>query len=50
MGGLAINMVILYLLADIVGVYYLIANLVGIFIAFAWNYTMNRHNTWARAY
>ena len=45
-GGLAINMVVLYLLADIAGVYYLVANLVGIFVAFAWNYMVNRHFTW----
>jgi len=45
-GGLAINMVVLYLLAEIAGVYYLVANLVGIFVAFAWNYMVNRHFTW----
>ena len=48
-GGLAINMVVLYLLADIAGVYYLVANLAGILIAFAWNYGVNRHYTWMRA-
>ncbi len=46
MGGLAINMVALYLLADIAGFYYLAANLIGILIAFAWNYMVNRHFTW----
>jgi len=45
-GGLVINMVILYLLADVAGIYYLVANLVGILIAFAWNYGVNRHLTW----
>ena len=45
-GGLAINMVILYLLADVFEVYYLAANLAGIFVAFAWNYGVNRHYTW----
>lgn len=46
MGGLIINMLVLYLLADVAGVYYLIANLAGILIAFAWNYAVNRHITW----
>jgi dolichol-phosphate mannosyltransferase len=45
-GGLIINMAVLYVLADIAGVYYLAANLVGIFVAFAWNYMVNRHYTW----
>jgi dolichol-phosphate mannosyltransferase len=49
MGGLVINMAILYLLADVAGVYYLVANLAGILIAFAWNYGINRHYTWVRA-
>ncbi len=48
-GGLVINMAVLYALADIAGVYYLAANLVGIFVAFAWNYVVNRHFTWVRA-
>jgi len=47
-GGLVINMVILYLLADVAGIYYLVANLVGILVAFAWNYGVNRHYTWMR--
>ena len=46
MGGLVINMAILYLLADVAGVYYLVANLAGILIAFIWNYAVNRHYTW----
>ncbi len=49
MGGLAINVAILYLLADAAGVYYLIANLAGILTAFAWNYAVNRHYTWRGA-
>ncbi|MDD2472586.1 MULTISPECIES: glycosyltransferase family 2 protein [unclassified Methanoculleus] len=49
MGGLVINMSVLYLLADFFGIYYLIANLVGIFLAFAWNYGVNRHYTWKTA-
>lgn len=46
MGGLAINMLILYLLVEVGGIYYLIANLAGIFAAFAWNFMVNRHFTW----
>ena len=49
MGGLIINMAVLYVLADIAGVYYLAANLVGIFAGFAWNYVVNRHFTWVGA-
>ncbi len=47
--GLVVNMGILYLLADVAGVYYLAANLAGILIAFAWNYTANRRYTWRGA-
>jgi dolichol-phosphate mannosyltransferase len=46
MGGLLINMAILFFLTDIAGIYYLLANLVGILVAFAWNYGVNRHYTW----
>lgn len=46
MGGLLVNMGVLYLLADIFGVNYLIANLAGILVAFVWNYAVNRHCTW----
>jgi dolichol-phosphate mannosyltransferase len=49
MGGLAINMLILYLLVEVGGIYYLIANLAGIFAAFAWNYGVNRLFTWRDA-
>ncbi|MHC1626374.1 MAG: glycosyltransferase [Methanoculleaceae archaeon] len=45
-GGLLINMCVLYLLTDFAGIYYLISNLVGILAAFLWNYFINRHITW----
>ncbi|CVK32690.1 glycosyltransferase [Methanoculleus bourgensis] len=48
MGGLLVNMAVLFLLSDVVGVYYLVANLAGILIAFAWNYAINRHYTWRK--
>jgi dolichol-phosphate mannosyltransferase len=41
-------MAVLFLLADVFGVYYLVANLTGILIAFAWNYAINRHYTWRK--
>jgi dolichol-phosphate mannosyltransferase len=44
-GGLIINMIILYLLTGI-GVYYLIANFLGILAGFAWNFVVNRRITW----
>ena len=47
-GGLVINMGILWLLTSIFGVYYLVSNLVGILIAFAWNFLVNRRYTWTR--
>ncbi len=49
MAGLAVNMSLLCLLADVAGVCYLFANLAGIFVAFAWNYAANRHYTWRGA-
>ncbi|RXE55414.1 dolichyl-phosphate beta-D-mannosyltransferase [Methanoculleus taiwanensis] len=48
-GGLLINLTVLYVLTEIAGVYYLLANLAGILIAFAWNYMVNRHYTWKSA-
>jgi dolichol-phosphate mannosyltransferase len=48
MGGLLVNMAVLFFLSDIAGVYYLVANLAGILVAFAWNYGVNRHYTWKK--
>jgi dolichol-phosphate mannosyltransferase len=48
MGGLLVNVVVLFFLSDIAGVYYLVANLAGILVAFAWNYGVNRHYTWRK--
>jgi dolichol-phosphate mannosyltransferase len=45
-GGLIINIGILYLLTGMVGVYYLHSNLAGILAAFGWNFIMNRRLTW----
>lgn len=46
--GTLINMSILFLFADIFGVWYIIANLIGIIVAFIWNFTINRHITWKK--
>jgi dolichol-phosphate mannosyltransferase len=48
LGGAVINWVLYYLLTRWAGVYWLLANLVAIFIAFAWNYLVNRNLTWRR--
>ena len=45
-GGLFINVSTLYFLTTVFGIYYLLANLVGIFLAFAWNFLVNRRHTW----
>ena len=45
-GGLVINMGILYLLTSVGGVYYLISNLIGIMVGFGWNFMVNRRVTW----
>jgi len=45
-GGMAINMGTLFVLTEYSGLFYLYANLIGIFIAFAWNYLLNRTITW----
>ena len=45
--GLAISVGIMLLLTN-AGMYYLYANLVGIFIAFIWNFLLNRNITWGK--
>ena len=45
-GGMAINMGVLIFLTEILGIYYLISNLLGIFVAFSWNFLVNRMTTW----
>ena len=46
LGGMAVNMVVLYGLTAGFGVYYLYANIIGIIFAFLWNYLTNRNITW----
>lgn len=45
-GGLLINFVI-YAILTALGMWYMIAQLIGIFIAFAWNFVINRRKTWS---
>jgi dolichol-phosphate mannosyltransferase len=47
-GGVVINMGILYLLTTIFGVYYLLSNMIGILVAFTWNFMVNRRMTWKK--
>ena len=46
--GIIINITSLYCLTVWLGVYYLISNLVGIFLAFTWNFLVNRKYTWRK--
>ncbi|MBP1928784.1 dolichol-phosphate mannosyltransferase [Methanolinea mesophila] len=46
LGGMAVNMVVLYGLTAGFGVYYLTANIIGILFGFLWNYLTNRNITW----
>jgi len=45
--GLVISVGIMIILTSL-GMYYLYANLVGIFVAFIWNYLVNRSITWGK--
>jgi dolichol-phosphate mannosyltransferase len=47
-GGIFINSSTLYLLTTVFGIYYILSNLVGIFLAFAWNFLINRRYTWQK--
>lgn len=44
--GTLINMGILFIFTDLVGLWYIIANIIGIFVAFIWNFLVNRNVTW----
>lgn len=45
-GGLAVNVGVLYLLTEYMGVYYLLSNIVGIICAFLLNYILESRLTW----
>ena len=44
--GLALNMGVLLLLTEVVGIYYLLSNLCGILVATLWRYILNSWWTW----
>jgi putative flippase GtrA len=45
-GGLAVNIGVLYLLTEYMGMYYLLSNIVGIICAFLLNYILESRLTW----
>jgi len=44
--GAVLNVVVLWALTDVAGLYYLISNLVGIGVSTIWNYGLKSHITW----
>jgi dolichol-phosphate mannosyltransferase len=46
LGGLAINLAILWLLTELFGLYYILSNLIGIAAATIWNFSANTWWTW----
>ncbi|MCD6567779.1 MAG: glycosyltransferase family 2 protein [Dehalococcoidia bacterium] len=48
LGGVGINMAILWLLTEHLGLYYLLSNLCGIAVATLWNYSVNTMWTWKK--
>ena len=46
LAGLGLNMAVLWLFTDILGIYYLLSNLCGIALATLWNYVVNFWWTW----
>ena len=48
LGGLGINVVVLWLMTEQAGLYYLVSNLFGISAATLWNYFVNAAWTWRR--
>jgi len=48
-GGLAVNISVLYLLTEYMGVYYLLSNIAGIICAFLLNYFLESRLTWGIA-
>jgi dolichol-phosphate mannosyltransferase len=46
--GVGIQICILYIFTDILGIYYLISNLLAIPITVSWNFIMNKYITWKK--
>ncbi|MDO5844313.1 MAG: glycosyltransferase family 2 protein [Methanocorpusculum sp.] len=44
--GTLINMGVLFIFTDLVGLWYIAANIIGILVAFIWNFFVNRNVTW----
>jgi dolichol-phosphate mannosyltransferase len=44
--GVGIQICLLYIFTDILGIYYLISNLLAIPITVSWNFLMNKYITW----
>jgi dolichol-phosphate mannosyltransferase len=49
LGGVILNLSLLYVLTTGFGIYYLVSSLIGIFCAFFWNFLVNRKYTWQKA-
>lgn len=45
-GGICINLIVLFVLTSILGVYYIVSNFIGIVLAFIWNFSVNKKITW----
>ncbi len=48
LGGIAVNLIVLHILAGSMGVHPMIANLAGIALATGWNFALNLLWTWRR--
>jgi putative flippase GtrA len=46
MGGMLINISVLFFLTDFFGIYYIFSNIIGILVTFSWNFIVNRNITW----
>lgn len=46
--GVIINLAVLFLLTEFIGLWYILSNIAGIFVAFIWNFFVNRNFTWRR--
>ncbi len=46
LGGMLINVALLYVLTSFFGIYYLASNIIAVIIAFSWNYLINLRFTW----
>jgi dolichol-phosphate mannosyltransferase len=49
LGGMAINLTVLYLLTQYFQLYYLLSEFIGIVVAFGFNYLASRHYVWVRS-